>query len=83
MAGVLERIRWPQNRPEIDRSFPAPRLDRRILELQTAKEILAEVFSVRISDVDEMIRCRFDEARFKENSYAEIDQWPREFSLAE
>ena len=33
--------------------------DRRALELQTAKEILAEVFHVRISEVDEMIANRF------------------------
>jgi hypothetical protein len=30
------------------------------LELQTAKEILAEVFRVRISQVDEMIQNRFE-----------------------
>ena len=30
------------------------------LELQTAKEILAEVFRVRLSEVDEMIQNRFE-----------------------
>ena len=34
----------------------------KILELQSAKEILAEVFGVDISDVDEMIQNRFTEA---------------------
>ncbi|MHB8118328.1 MAG: hypothetical protein ACYDHX_06350 [Methanothrix sp.] len=35
------------------------RKDGRALELQTAKEILAEVFSIQISEVDEMIANRF------------------------
>jgi len=47
---------------------------------ETAKEILAEVFRVRISDVDEMILSRFEadyeEARFEENGL-----WSREFRL--
>ena len=30
------------------------------MELETAKEILAEVFRVRLSEVDEMIQNRFE-----------------------
>jgi hypothetical protein len=30
------------------------------MELEAAKEILAEVFRIRLSEVDEMIRCRFE-----------------------
>jgi len=51
MAGVLERIRWQQKRAVIGHSSSAPKVDRRVLELQAAKEILAEIFRVRISDV--------------------------------
>ena len=32
------------------------------MELEAAKEILAEVFRVRVSEVDEMISRRFEEA---------------------
>ena len=38
------------------------RMNPKALELQTAKEILAEVFRVRISEVDEMIQNRFEAA---------------------
>jgi len=43
MAGVLEKIRWPQKRTVIGHSSSAPRVDLRDLELQAAKEILAEI----------------------------------------
>jgi uncharacterized protein involved in type VI secretion and phage assembly len=82
MAGVLEKIRWPQKRLSVGRSSSAPRVDRRVLELQTAKEILAEIFGVRISDVEEMIQNRYDEIRYK-TDYDETELWPREFRLGE
>ncbi len=81
MAGVLERIRWPQKRAVIVHSPSAPKVDIRALELQAAKEVLAEVFGVRISDVDEMIQSRFDEAGFKETGSEDVEQWPSEFAL--
>ncbi len=34
--------------------------DLKAMELEAAKEILAEVFRIRLSEVDEMIRCRFE-----------------------
>jgi hypothetical protein len=84
MAGVLERIRWPEKRAVIGHSSSSvPRVDLRILELQAAKEILAEVFGVRISDVEEMIQNRYDEVRCEANRYEETEQWPREFLLGE
>lgn len=83
MAGVLERIRWPQKKPVVGHSSSAPRLDLRILELQAAKEILAEIFGVRISDVEEMIQNRYEEVCCKANSYEDAEQWPREFLLRE
>jgi len=81
MAGVLERLRWPQKRALIRHSSSAPKVDRRVLELQAAKEILAEIFRVRISDVEEMIQNRYDVGRCDENLCEQEETWPREFAL--
>ena len=56
-------------------------MDLRVLELQAAKEVLAEVFGVRISDVEEMIQNRYDEVCYAKPDYEETEQWPREFML--
>jgi hypothetical protein len=80
MAGVLERIRRPQRRPIVALA-PSPRVDHRILELQVAKEILAEVFQVRVSEVEEMILNRYDDIHYEENSSEDGELWPREFLL--
>jgi len=56
------------------------RADRKVLQLEAAKEILAEVFRIKVSDVDEMIQNRF-EARCEEARYEEDGLWPREFRL--
>ena len=82
MAGVLERIRWPQRRSIIGHSSVALRkVDLRVLELQAAKEVLAEVFGVKISDVEEMILNRYDEICYTKPGHEETEQWPREFIL--
>ena len=52
MARVLEQLVRSQNKGE--------HRDLKAMELEAAKEILAEVFRVRLSEVDEMIRCRFE-----------------------
>ena len=52
--------------------------DSKALELETAKEILAEVFRVRPSDVDEMILSRFEVAVNEDIGREEL--WPEEFS---
>jgi len=56
-------------------------LDRRIIELQTAKEILAEVLGIRLQDVDEMIQNRFDAAGPENIGTKEEVLWPQEFRL--
>ncbi len=56
------------------------RKDAKALELQTAKEILAEVFGIRISEVDEMIANRFSDCH---ECQREKGLWPREFQLEE
>ena len=82
MAGVLERIRWPQKRPVIGHSSEAlSKVNLRVLELQAAKEVLAEVFGVRISDVEEMIQNRYDDICYAKPVYEETEQWPQEFML--
>lgn len=50
------------------------------MELEAAKEILAEVFKVRLSEVDNMIRCRF-EAEDMVSVGSEDGLWPQEFCL--
>jgi len=74
MAGVLGQLFRPQKK--------AMYRDPKALELETAKEILAEVFRVRLSEVDEMIQNRF-EAVDNEDIGSEENEllWPQEFSL--
>ena len=73
MAGVLGQLFKPQKR--------AMYRDPSALELETAKEILAEVFRVRLLEVDEMIQNRFEEVHIQEACSEEDSQWPQEFSL--
>jgi hypothetical protein len=69
-------MRWPWRRRAqlIDSGLP-PNL--RILELQTAKEILAEVFHTRPGEMEEMIQMRLEESGLEEGG--EDGLWPREF----
>jgi hypothetical protein len=78
MAGVLEMIGWAPKKV-LANSFPALRVDRRILELQVAKEILAEIFGVSISDVEGMILNRYEDACCRNN--ISDGEWPQEFCL--
>ena len=78
MAGVFELLMRPQKKAVIHRTS---RADLKVLELETAKEILAEVFRVRVSDVwKEMIQNRF-EAQFEEACHEEDGLWPRDLWL--
>ena len=71
MAGVLGRLIGPQKKVMYR--------DPKAMELEIAKEILAEVFRVRLSEVDEMIQNRFDEVHVQE-ACSEMDGlWPQEF----
>jgi hypothetical protein len=51
------------------------------LELQTAKEILAEVFKVRLSEVDEMLQNRIEKAPSQAARCKKDGLWPQEFWL--
>jgi hypothetical protein len=70
MAKVLERLIRPQKK--------AVHHCAKAMELQTAKEILAEVFQIGLLEVDDMIISRFEagEAATKEEGL-----WPQEFLL--
>ncbi len=60
----------------VKQSISRDQIPTRVLELQAAKEILAEIFSTNISDVEEMIQMR----REKLESYPEglwADGWGR------
>jgi hypothetical protein len=78
MAGVLDQLIWPEKSLV---SHSISKLDTAALELEAAKEILAEVFKIRISEVDEMILSRFEEAHSREASSEENRLWPQEFRL--
>ena len=69
MAGVLERVFSPGKRALNDH---------KAMELQAAREILAEVFGVRLAEVDQMIRSRFET---EDTSSKEDGLWPQEFRL--
>jgi len=80
MAGVLERLMGPQSqRRLVKRSEKAPRVDSKALELQTAMEILAEVFCIRISEVEEMLQQR-SEVEIQ-SCRGEVALWPESFCL--
>jgi predicted P-loop ATPase/GTPase len=80
MTGVLEQLIRPQKRTVVHRTS---RMNPKALELQVAKEILAEVFRVRLSEVDEMIQNRFEAASSEGTVSKEEGLWPQEFWLEE
>jgi hypothetical protein len=56
----------------------------RPIELQTAKEIPAEVFHARPGKVEEMIQMRLEERSWDEQEVRQEDGlWPLEFCLGE
>ena len=78
-------MRWPWKQ----RAKPiAPRrtVSTRVMELETAKEILAEVFHARPGEVEEMIRSRLEESGPEENIRPEKrgeKLWPATFCLGD
>jgi len=97
MAGVLEQIRGPRRKLVRD-NVSSAKVDEKVLELQAAMEILAEVFGIRASEVDEMLKRRYEErlerpktsySRRKQGEpllkhrYNKVEEWPMEFCLVE
>lgn len=66
MAGVLRQLIRPQKKA----------ISQKAMELEVAREILAEVFGVRLSEVDEMILSRFEA-----EDRGSKGLWPQEFWL--
>ena len=84
MAGVLESIIGSKRYPSVPISLLG-RENSKALELQAAMEILAEVFHVGASDVEEMIQGRMDEKEspLKECRVSETGLWPEMFWVGE
>lgn len=97
MAGVLEQKKG-SGRKLIKDNASSARIDQRVLELQVAMEILAEVFGTDVAEIDEMLRQRYDEGleRMERSNICrrqrqpllkhrchEMGAWPMEFCLAE
>ena len=70
-------MRWPWRR-EARLVEPRPMVSTRVMELETAKEILAEVFHARPGEVEEMIQRRLEESGPAER---EEGRWPATFCL--
>jgi hypothetical protein len=82
MAGVFGLIKGPQKRL-VGHHGVVQRADPKALELQAAKEILAETFGIRTSEVEEMIQSRFEDAIGDGVGNTEDGLWPREFWLSD
>lgn len=53
----------------------------KVMELQTAKEILAETFGISIQEVEEMIRNHVEDASSQDCYQGEAGLWPQEFRV--
>ena len=76
---------WSQRAKQIE---PRSMLSIRAMELQTAKEILAEVFGARPGEVEEMIKSRLEERSWDEEKNIcpekrEEGLWPATFSVGD
>jgi hypothetical protein len=80
-------MRWPWRR-QARLVEPRRAVNIRRMELQTAKEILAEVFHARPGEVEEMIKSRLGEMSWDEETNIcpekrEEKLWPATFSVGE
>ena len=66
-------IRLPRTR-EARPIEPRPKVNPRLMELETAKQILAEVFHDRPSDVEDMIQMRLEEMNWNKESWQEEEE---------
>lgn len=71
-------MRWPWKR-EARLIEPRRRVNTKAQELETAKEILAEIFHARPADVEEMIQRRLEERSWVEQEKL----WPATFCVGE
>ena len=76
---------WRRQARKVD---PRPAVSIRAQELQTAKEILAEIFHARLSEMEEMIKRRLKERSWQEEKENWKDEsgeklWPATFYVSE
>ena len=69
------RLPWNRDARPIEPRWP---VCTKVLELETAKEILAEVFHARPTEVEEMIQRRLEE-----RDWCEEGLWPATFCLGD
>jgi hypothetical protein len=77
-------IRWPLRHSRESKSMEAPCIvDIRYVELETAKEILSEIFRIRPNEVDQMIHTRLEDRRWaaEKTPLREDGLWPATFYL--
>lgn len=72
------RLPWKLKVRQIDPTLPG---STKAQELDTAKEILAEVLKIRPADVEEMIQKRLEDRSWQEGR--EDGLWPATFCLGE
>ena len=70
-------MRWPWQ--IASPAEPRMAVSGKAMELETAKEILAEVFDARPGEVEEMIQRRLEEKSWAK----EEDRWPATFILSQ
>ena len=84
----IELMKWPWRRKE-KLCVTRIRTNSKLMELETAKEILAEIFLIQPADVEEMIQSRLEEERSlseEENIWPEErgeKLWPATFCLGD
>jgi hypothetical protein len=80
-GGILMiKLSWRRDAKPLE---PKLMVNPRLLELETAKQILEEVFHARPSDVEDMIQRRLEENNLRSDIRSEEAQWPQEFCLGE
>ncbi len=73
--GVLMiKLSWRREARPLE---PKLMVNPRLLELETAKEILEEVFHARHSEVEEMIQRRLEEENLSRDIRSEKAEWPQ------
>jgi hypothetical protein len=80
-------MKWPWRR-KVRLCGPRIRTNSKLMELETAKEILAEIFHSRPADVDEMIQSRLEERSWPEEENIWLEEhgeklWPATFCLGD
>lgn len=74
-------LRLLRRRREASYREPSRTVNPRRAELETAKEILAEIFGVRAVEVEEMIQRRMEERSWETEHTQEDGLWPAMFCV--